>query len=265
MSDMGRLAKLAADPQGPVTRGEIFVAVASLYRVQGTFLSARERDLMRDILQRLSRDVEISIRQALAERLADDPAAPHDLVLLLAEDCIEVARPLILRSPVLIDADLHALMKESPDNIELQALLRQRADRPQASAHTSEPAPSQLAPAECAEKLIDKLAASGQLKAGFLLRVLGQGQIDLFELGLARLLQLPPSEMRAKFYDDGPRAVALACRAASIDRCVFPTVFRLSREAHNLRAQLLPGDLAEVTAVFEGFSKPAALSAFRTH
>ena len=34
MSDMGRLAQLATNPQG-TTREEIYLAVASLYRVQG--------------------------------------------------------------------------------------------------------------------------------------------------------------------------------------------------------------------------------------
>ena len=56
MSDMGRLAQLATNPQG-TTREEIFLAVASLYRVQGAYLSERERSLVQDILERLARDV----------------------------------------------------------------------------------------------------------------------------------------------------------------------------------------------------------------
>src|SRR6201992_653327 len=105
MSDMRSLAQLAANPQG-TTREEIFLAVTSLYRVQGSYLNPRERELMREILRRLARDVEMTIRIALAERLADDTTAPHDLILLLADDKIEVARPLILRSPLLTEADV---------------------------------------------------------------------------------------------------------------------------------------------------------------
>src|ERR1700759_1112530 len=104
MSDMGRLAQLAANP-GNVNRSELFLAVASLYRVQGTYLNPRERELMNEILRRLTHDVEMAIRISLAERLADDAAAPHDLIVLLADDSIEVARPLLLRSPLISDDD----------------------------------------------------------------------------------------------------------------------------------------------------------------
>ena len=66
MSDMGRLAQLAANPSG-TSREEIYLAVASLYRVQGAGLDERERELMREILRRLAGDVEMAIRTALAD------------------------------------------------------------------------------------------------------------------------------------------------------------------------------------------------------
>src|ERR1700742_1615006 len=105
MSDMGRLAQLAMNPQNGASREEIYLAVASLYRIQGAGLNQRERDLMREILRRLTRDVEMAIRIAPAQRLADDASAPHDLILLLVDDSIEVARPLILHSPLLTEND----------------------------------------------------------------------------------------------------------------------------------------------------------------
>src|SRR5690348_15301952 len=105
MSDMGRLAQLAANPHQGASREEIYLAVASLYRIQGQGLNSRERDLMREILRRLTRDVEMAIRIALAQRLAADANAPHDLILLLTDDSIEVARPLIINSPLLTEAD----------------------------------------------------------------------------------------------------------------------------------------------------------------
>src|SRR5882724_5478715 len=111
LSDMGRLAELATHPRD-TSREEIYLAVASLYRGQGNALNMRERALMHDILRRLSKNVEIAVRMALAERLADDVLAPHDLVLLLADDQIEVARPLLLRSPALNDEDMGRLIAE---------------------------------------------------------------------------------------------------------------------------------------------------------
>src|SRR6201985_2965387 len=113
MSDMGRLAQLAMNPGAGTSREEIYLAVASLYRIQGTGLNQRERELMREILRRLARDVEMAIRIALAQRLAEDTTAPHDLITLLVDDTIEVARPLILNSPLLTEADVLKMIAES--------------------------------------------------------------------------------------------------------------------------------------------------------
>lgn len=347
MSDMGRLAQLAANPQG-ATREEIFLAVASLYRVQGSHLSARERDLMRDILRRLARDVEMAIRIALAERLADDITAPHDLILLLADDTIEVARPLILRSALLTEADVlrmiaecglahheaiaarayigepvtealaaseaesvlqtlvrnvtakisaatfETLVEKSRNIGSLQSPLVERPDLPPRLAtkmcdFVSEALRIYIAqnfsvsaeklnralrdaeksvsgapgaaepPVGGAQKLVDKLAACGQLKPGFLLRVLQQGQIELFDMAFAQLLRLPFAEHQRLFYETGPRSVALACRAVGIDRCVFSTIFEHSRRARHLAPQLAAEQLFEVQTVFNSYTKADAL------
>src|ERR1700743_699736 len=110
MSDMGRLAQLAMNPQAGASREEIYLAVASFYRIQGAGLNERGRELMREILRRLTLDVEMAIRIALAQRLADDTTVPHDLILLLVDDRIEVARPLILNSPLLTETDVLKLI-----------------------------------------------------------------------------------------------------------------------------------------------------------
>ena len=349
MSDMGRLAQLAANPQD-TTREEIYLAVASLYRVQGSHLTDRERGLMREILQHLTRDVEMAIRIALAERLAEDTSAPNDLILLLADDAIEVARPVILRSPLLTDEDMLRLIAEtdvghheavaarphigeavtamlaksdaesvlvtlvrnttariSGSTYEilvdksrhlagLQEPITHRPDLPPAlaskmcawvsdalkiyivrnypvesakldaamtaaerSIQSAPPAPRPT-PSESANKLVDKLHAAGQLKAGFLLRVLHQGQIDLFDLAFAKLLDLPLNDVRQDLYERGPRTVALACRAVGIDRCVFTTVFKLSRQARLMKPVLTSADLEIVDRAFADFTKTTALA-----
>ena len=82
------------------------------------------------------------------------------------------------------------------------------------------------------------MAGCGQLKPGFLMRVLSQGQMDLFDLGFARLVGLELPRFRHTFYDRGVRMVALACHGAGIDRSVFATVFNLSRQAHGMTRNL---------------------------
>lgn len=345
---MGRLAQLASNPQD-TTREEIYLAVASLYRVQGHHLSDRERGLMRDILYRLTRDVEMAIRIALAERLADDTSVPNDLILLLADDTIEVARPVILRSPLLTDEDMlrliaendvehqeavatrphigetitaalancqtesvlaalvqnatakissatyEVLVEKSRDMATLHEPITRRPDLPPVLATKmcgwvsdalkiyirrnypvepsrldtalslaedmvkNPPVAARPTPNESATKLVEKLHTAGQLKAGFLLRVLHQGQIDLFDLAFARMLDLPLKELRLALYERGPRTVALACRAVSIDRCVFATVFKLSRQARLMKPVLAQADMQVVDDTFSAYSKLAAL------
>lgn len=353
LGSMARLSQLAANPQG-APRGDIYLAIASLYRTQAPRLSERERALMREILQRLAGNVEMAIRIALAEKLADDETAPLDLVLLLADDRIEVARPVILRSRQLSDADLlslldhvgeahqtacaerpnigepvcdaltrhgaepvlvalvhnatariahhtfEALVEKSRLIATLQDPLVHRGDLPtglaaqmcgwvsdalkahiqahhplsapsagaklveaEQSLHNP-PQPPAAQPAASTVKLVDKLAAAGQLRAGFLLRVLHQGQADLFEVAFAKLLQLDLRQLRHVLYENGPRPVALACRAVGIDRCVFSTVFNLSRHARGLHHQLSTDEKAEVERIFSAFTKTEALGRLRS-
>jgi uncharacterized protein (DUF2336 family) len=353
MSDMGRLAQLAINPQSGTSREEIYLAVASLYRIQGTGLNDRERELMREILRRLTHDVEMAIRIALAQRLSEDTTAPHDLILLLVDDSIEVARPLILNSPLLTERDVLRLIAESdPGRQEavanrphisvpvtealaqsnhecvllalvrnvtakisshtyetlveksraltgLQDPLLRRPDLPPQLATSmcewvsetlknyikinyamtpktmdaalidvvhvmlNEPAAPKDPPADSAHRLIEKLSASGQLKAGFLMRVLSQGQVDLFDLAFSRLLGVELQRFRAAFYEGEARQVALACRGAGIDRSVFTTVFNLSRQARGLTVIMTSSDFQAVDAVFATFTRQTAIDELR--
>ncbi|HKQ46018.1 MAG TPA: DUF2336 domain-containing protein [Rhizomicrobium sp.] len=353
MSDMGRLAQLAMNPQSGASREEIYLAVASLYRIQGAGLNERERELMREILRRLTHDVEMAIRIALAQRLAEDTTAPHDMILLLVDDSIEVARPLILNSPLLTETDVlrliaeagiahqeavaarphigipvtDALAKSNHESV-LTALVRNatakisdasyatlveksraltglqeplvhRPDLPPQLANkmcewvcdalktfiqdtykiapktvdaalasaaqviNSQPAGPHDPPPDSAAKLVEKLASSGQLKAGFLMRVLSQGQVDLFDLAFARLLEIPLTSFRTSFYTSGARIVALSCRAVGIDRAVFTTVYNLSRQARSMSASLSNSDIVTVDSIFNSFTRQTAMEELR--
>ncbi|MGN6514862.1 MAG: DUF2336 domain-containing protein [Rhizomicrobium sp.] len=351
MSSMARLAQLAANPQ-EVGRDEIYVAIASLYRAQSSYLSERERGLMREILLKLSHDVEMAVRIALAERLADDEEAPADLILMLCDDSIEIARPVIMRSRKLTDHDIlkfvgqasvahqetvaqrpnigepvtEVLAKSEAESVlvalvrnatarigdsafqtiveksrqieSLQTPLVHRADLPPVlatqmcdwvsealknhitasfsapkAAAAVEPVsialrqpPAAGQPAQGGDntqKLVEKLYTAGQLKAGFLLRVLHQGQIDMFDVAFARLVGMELNNFKRAFYQHGPRAVALACRAAGIDRAVFATVFNLSRQGRCVSTTISPEQRTEVENVFKVFTRSDAIAVFQ--
>ncbi len=63
-------------------------------------------ELARTVLELLVADVAREVRAALAESVADSPALPPAVARRLARDAIEVARPILERSPVLDEAEL---------------------------------------------------------------------------------------------------------------------------------------------------------------
>ena len=66
-------------------------------------LSAQERALITDILEKLIREVSREIRRKLAVKLADAPGTPRELAVLLANDEIDIASPMLIESKVLED------------------------------------------------------------------------------------------------------------------------------------------------------------------
>ena len=87
-------------------RSALAEAIGALCLKTGRSLSNKEKSLAYDIISALIRDVETQVRSALANQLADQRDAPRDLIVTLANDVIDVAEPVILRSLVLQDDDL---------------------------------------------------------------------------------------------------------------------------------------------------------------
>ena len=57
--------------------------------------------------------------------------------------------------------------------------------------------------------------------------------------------------------------MALACRAAGIDRSVFNTAFNLSRQARSLPSYLSSQDSKDVDLVFTSLTRQAAMDELR--
>ncbi|MBL8835535.1 MAG: DUF2336 domain-containing protein [Alphaproteobacteria bacterium] len=85
--------------------------ITDLYITAEGRLTERERALISDILQKLVRELEFEVRKRLAERFAVIPGAPVDLMVMLANDQIDVARPILQGSPVLRDPDLIEIVR----------------------------------------------------------------------------------------------------------------------------------------------------------
>ena len=104
----GRLQSLLALAKEPSSdkRRLLLEGVSELFFEEPEGHSPRENELFGEVLAVAARRVEMDVRRRLAERLAEAPAAPKQLVSQLANDQIEVARPLLMKSGVLEDSEL---------------------------------------------------------------------------------------------------------------------------------------------------------------
>ena len=124
------------------SRSALAATISDLFALEGGTLSARERALMLDILGRTIHDVEFSIRKRIGRDLAAAIDLPRDLAVFLANDHIDIAYPILLRSPVLQDADLIAIVRNRTFEHQLAVAMRDGLDESVADAlvHTGEPA-----------------------------------------------------------------------------------------------------------------------------
>ena len=79
-------------------------------------------------------------------------------------------------------------------------------------------------------RLIDKLHVAGQLRPGYLVRVLQEGRLSLFTAALAKLGRFEVDQVQRTIDSDRPELLGLACAAVGIDRSVFPSILELIRK-----------------------------------
>ncbi len=98
-----------ARSRAPSDRQRLLMGLADLVEASGRIAD----DTASDIFLTIIGDVEREIRMALSERLAEADWAPPALVNVLALDEIEIARPIIAKSPLLRDQDLIRVLLEA--------------------------------------------------------------------------------------------------------------------------------------------------------
>lgn len=127
-----QLMRLAADKSAD-SRNQLFSQVTDLM-FGGDSVNDHERSLMVDILSKLIRDVEMQLRQKLSSQLAKSPDAPKALVVMLANDSIEVAKPILLESDLLRDWDLIEVIHHRTREHQMAIAMRDRVSEVISSA-----------------------------------------------------------------------------------------------------------------------------------
>jgi uncharacterized protein (DUF2336 family) len=112
---------------------------------------------------------------------------------------------------------------------------------------------------EMERRLIDKLQAAGQLRAGLLIRAVREKRLSLFTHGLSALGGFAACQVRAAMTAPTPEALYYACAAVGIDRAVFPTLLTELRKLN----ESLPGDQGEPVWLRGALSQGSAARAFK--
>ncbi|MCC3860629.1 DUF2336 domain-containing protein [Pseudemcibacter aquimaris] len=336
--EIEKLMSLAHDSSKDA-RAALFDGITDLIEAQHQQISITEIDLMMDILSKIICDIEVNIRKKLALKLADRADLPAELIILLANDEIEVANPILLQNTLLTDKELVRIIQRKSrqhqlsiaarkmlssdvcrelvrtddddvivtllsnqeakidnDTIEqiveksktreiLQSPLVHRQDLPKHIAarmyswismslkselmeihsFTEEELEEQLESSikelkkednlngqtvDAEVTLIAKLKKANKLHISFLMKSLRQGNTRLFELAFAEILNVPEDIMCNILYERGPAALAIACCAARIDKSVFLTMFRLTREAKMMDTELSQSEIEHTYSQF---------------
>lgn len=340
--EIGKLVSLAQS-ESAESRSELYLSIAGLMESRAGAFSASERELLNAIMRQLTRQVEMQVRQALAERMSELDDAPHDLILLLANDRIEVAQGVLERSTLLnenelidiINAATHLhqkaiagrddvteriaaslaessapevllalvrnqrarlatetierLVERSRDDIELQRGVLARPEMHQDLATrmcgfvsdalhgfitqrfgidpaairkdiamASAEAHARMTQASGPERLVSKLHAAGQLKPGFAVKALGQGQLDVFEHAVAKLIGAPVEAIVRILKSGDAGLLATICQAIGIDRSVFATLFSQAETLRGRSGILSQQDRARAEEVFQTVSREDA-------
>lgn len=119
------LVALARD-SAPAARARLVAGIGDIMFDEADPASPREKELAADILRYLVHEAETAVRRALADRLAREPRAPRDLVVALAHDEIMVARPVLVESTLLADADLIEVIHQRTLQHQLAITMRQQ-------------------------------------------------------------------------------------------------------------------------------------------
>ena len=97
----------------PDSRSAVLEKISANYNAE--HFKTREREVAEQVFRLLMKDMSLKVREVLAERLKDNINVPRDIVLHLASDVEAVARPVLIHSKVLSDADLVSIVEQSKE------------------------------------------------------------------------------------------------------------------------------------------------------
>lgn len=122
---VARLYELAQD-KTERSRRVLVENISDLFLTREGRLTEHQRTLMTDILHKLIADLEGVVRTELSTLLMQADNVPPELLRVLANEQIEIARPILEKSTLLRDADLIEIVRNRSDEHRLSIAMRAR-------------------------------------------------------------------------------------------------------------------------------------------
>jgi uncharacterized protein (DUF2336 family) len=249
----------AMEARDDVFRRKTLRRVTDLFLAQSSGLGQPQIDVFDDVIGQLARTIEFRAKIDLAEQLADVPNAPIRVIFFLANEPIEIAQPVIERSPRLAEADLIKLAEEKGDDHRLAISRRDTLTPPVTDVlidRGDDRVAITLAANEGAQfsqrglsQLLDRARDDEDLVAEL------DARSDLEPSQLASLLNIARDQVRRRLMREVP-----AYHSAMLDHILDDVVYGLQREEHQVlgrydaslsltRTRALAGQLTEPMVV----------------
>ncbi len=111
------LTRLAYEPSGE-RRRDLLRALTDLFQSGSEDTRRNNQDLFGDVVTRVIDQVTVEIRAEISDRLSQETMAPHELMVKLANDEINVATPVLQNSDALTEEDLKEIAEsKSQDHL----------------------------------------------------------------------------------------------------------------------------------------------------
>ncbi len=109
-----------------------------------------------------------------------------------------------------------------------------------------------------AEQAAREIDSQGKLTEEFLVTLLKDGEVSLFEASFARSTKIPLKLARRMLYEPGGESLAMACKAGGFSAEMFTELYRLTRKANTSKEPFDEREMVRLTDFFDCMRAPSA-------
>lgn len=109
-----------------------------------------------------------------------------------------------------------------------------------------------------AEQAAREIDNQGKLTEEFLVNLLRDGEVALFEASFARATDIPIKLARRMLYEPGGEGLAMACKAGGFSAGMFTNLYRLTRKATTSQEPFDERELVRLTDFYDCMRAPSA-------